>query len=207
MLIACISVGFAQVDLGDDVLSFEGEFVILDVTTQNATSYEWTLNGQVLINQTAATLAATQSGLYGATALINGTPSSVTVQVTFNPVPVIGTITDFVISSTNGQDFGVFDLSTKIPEITNGDANLTVTFYESFQDALGNSNPIVAVTNYVNITNPQLIFVRVEDVSTGCSSIDNFTIEVQDVTVLDCSATSEITTYCYMNNDPTQFVP
>ncbi|WP_430411663.1 T9SS type A sorting domain-containing protein [Kordia sp.] len=200
------TIGFSQVDLGDDITTCDGQEILLDATTQNATSYQWTVNGQILVNETNATLVVLQSGVYEATAIIIGVPSSDTVTVSFNPSPVVGNITNLLAQGASGGDIGVFNLTTKIPEITNGNTNLDVTFYESLSDAEADTNPIVNPTNYQNTVNPQILFVRVQDISTGCFSIGSFALEVSTHTVVSCNTNPGITTYCYGNNDSTQFV-
>jgi len=41
--------------------------------------------------------------------------------------------------------------------------NVNISFHETFDDALDGINPILETTNYTNIANPQLIYVRFED--------------------------------------------
>ncbi|AXG68283.1 hypothetical protein KORDIASMS9_00476 [Kordia sp. SMS9] len=205
LYIAFTTIGFAQVDLGDDVTTCEGETVVLDATTQNATSYQWSLDGQVLVNEVSAVLFVTQGGVYEVTAIISGMPATDSVLVTFNPTPAIGNITDLLIEAMNGVDFGTFDLTTKIPEITNGNANLSVTFYETLADAQTDINNISSPNSYVNIINPQEIFVRVQDLTTSCSSIASFTLVINNFTLITCNASPQINTFCYGNFDQTAF--
>ncbi|MDG1328741.1 MAG: hypothetical protein P8P27_00750, partial [Flavobacteriaceae bacterium] len=62
--------------------------------------------------------------------------------------------------------FTEFDLESQITTITNDDFNLIVTFHISQDDADTATNPLVSP--YTNITDPETIFVRVEDATTGC---------------------------------------
>ncbi|WP_298516935.1 T9SS type A sorting domain-containing protein [uncultured Kordia sp.] len=206
LCIAFTTLGFSQVNLGDDITTCEGETVILDATTQDATSYQWSVNGQVIPNETTATYSASQAGVYEVTAMINGSPSSDTITISFNPAPIIGNISNFFIQGTNGNTTATFDLTSKIQEITNGDTDLTVTFYESAADAQANTNPIANPTSYQNLVNLQNIFVRVENINTGCSSVSGFVLEVINESTIYCSTDPGITTFCYGNDDSTQFI-
>ena len=62
--------------------------------------------------------------------------------------------------------FTEFDLESQITVITNDDFNLIVTFHISQDDADTPINPLVSP--YTNVTDPETIFVRVEDNTTGC---------------------------------------
>lgn len=204
LFIACTTIGFAQVNLGDDITDCDGETIVLDATTQDATSYQWALDGQVLGGEVSATLSVSQNGVYEVTAIINGVPSSDTISVSFSLGPTIGNISNFFIQGTNG--IATFDLTSKIPEITNGDPNLGVTFYESSADAQANTNPITNADSYQNIVNLQNIFVRVLDLTTDCSSIGGFVLEVINLSIINCTTDPGITTFCYGNSDSTKFI-
>src|SRR5690606_1697646 len=55
-------------------------------------------------------------------------------------------------------------------------ADYTVNFYLSSADASNNINPIIAPNSYANTSNPQDIYVRVDNVITGCSVVTSFEI-------------------------------
>ena len=206
LCIAFTTIGFSQVNLGDDITTCAGETIVLDATAQDATSYQWTFNGQVIVNEFNATLSVSQNGVYEVTVMINGNPSSDSITVSFNPTPVIGNISNFFIQGTNGSNIATFDLTSKIPEITNGNTDLVVTFYESSEDAQANVSPIINPTSNQNIVNLQNIFVRVQDLTTGCSSIGGFVLEVISHSIIYCTTDPGITTFCYGNGDSTQFI-
>ncbi len=62
--------------------------------------------------------------------------------------------------------------------ITGSQSNVNVKYYESVQDAIDNSNEIIDYTNYLNLTNPQELYVRVSNNSTGCFATKMFEIKV-----------------------------
>jgi gliding motility-associated-like protein len=64
--------------------------------------------------------------------------------------------------------FTVFDLTTKNDEITGGDPNLDVRYYETLADAENDTNVIDPDTFYTNTSNPQTLYIRVIDGNTEC---------------------------------------
>ena len=62
-----------------------------------------------------------------------------------------------------------FDLESITDEITGGDSNISITYYETQAQAdLG--DPLDALTSpYTNISNPQTIFIRAEESNNLCS--------------------------------------
>ncbi len=66
-----------------------------------------------------------------------------------------------------------FDLTVSTAQI---DPANTITYHLSQDDAENNINPISDPENYINISNPQTIFIRVDN--GDCFVVDSFTIEV-----------------------------
>lgn len=81
----------------------------------------------------------------------------------------------FSICDTGGGGIEVFNLDLIIPEVIGNQTNVTVSFHETFIDANNNLNPLP--TNYTNLTNPQVIYARVED-SGGLFDTSEVTLEV-----------------------------
>jgi len=71
------------------------------------------------------------------------------------------------------DELEIFDLTSRIAEITAGDLSVSVSFFESFADLQANTNAIADPTAYQNIIggvvqNPQTIWIRAEDINTSC---------------------------------------
>ena len=82
-----------------------------------------------------------------------------------------------------------FNLNEANNAITNGVANLVTSFYLNNADAVANTNALSS--NYTNISNPQVITVRVTNSLTGCYTITQLTLNVtvnptQVVTLDEC---------------------
>ncbi|UOB19156.1 T9SS type B sorting domain-containing protein [Abyssalbus ytuae] len=104
------------------------------------------------------------------------------------------TVTYFDVSSNpvdavsqcdlNGDGQETFDLTAAVPQIINGDspANYNITFHASLAAAQAGSAPFANPGAFVNTSIPtQQIFVRVENIATGCVATHVFSIEVYTV--------------------------
>ncbi|WP_405251446.1 T9SS type B sorting domain-containing protein [Dokdonia sp. Asnod3-C12] len=69
----------------------------------------------------------------------------------------------------------IFDLATLIPSINNQN-NIAVTFHESLDNVSTGTEPLDL--NYMNVTNPQTLYYRVENNISGCFNIGSFDITV-----------------------------
>ena len=75
-----------------------------------------------------------------------------------------------------GDELEPFDLESKTDEITGGDLTISVTYYETQADADAGTNALVSP--YTNIENPQTIFIRAEDLNTGCVVSQGITLSL-----------------------------
>ena len=93
-------------------------------------------------------------------------------------LPII--IEDIVVCDDDYDGITVFDLTQRDEDIF-GEQSTTdfgLTYHETLIDAETGENPIVNTTSYENLTNPQTIFVRLEDLNNGCVSIGEFNLIV-----------------------------
>lgn len=80
---------------------------------------------------------------------------------------------DDLISCNEGLTKGTFDFS-HYEDLVKTDPNQTVQFYETFGDAINQTNPIYTTTNYVANTTPKEIFIRIENAN--CFSFNSFSL-------------------------------
>ena len=74
----------------------------------------------------------------------------------------------------------MFDLTQRDDDIL-GDqttVDFELTYHETLEDAETGDNPIINTSSYVNLSNPQTIYVRLEDLNNGCVSIGEFNLIV-----------------------------
>jgi len=103
------------------------------------------------------------------------------ITLTVNPVPEVIAVTDFIVCEDNTDGFFDFDLESKTAEVLNGQdpATFAVTYHETQADA--DSNTAALVSPYTNLSNPQLVYVRITNTITGCyKSVVSFNLEVQE---------------------------
>jgi len=173
----------ASVDLGPDITTC-AEDIILNADTQNPlATYEWFLDGQLLTGESSETLTAVTTGTYSVVINIpiSNTNCVITdeIEVTLNSEQSAGIISDYEICDDPSND-GVetFDLSIKDSDVIGSvpASNYIISYHYSLNDAQNNSNPI---TNPIqNSTNPQTIYVNIEDVDNGCLAFANFNLVV-----------------------------
>ncbi|MFK5982566.1 MAG: T9SS type A sorting domain-containing protein [Flavobacteriaceae bacterium] len=107
--------------------------------------------------------------------------STTTLELIVQPTPEINTVDDIILIDEDGNGIEIFDLTVRESQILNGQA-ATITYHETEADAETNINAIVNPTSYVNISNPQTIYYRLENVD-FCYSVGNFTLILVDALI------------------------
>ncbi len=85
------------------------------------------------------------------------------------------TITD-TMYQCDSSGFAEFDLTQNDATIINGQQDMEVSYYFSENDAINANTPLLSP--YTNVSNPQTIWIRLEDMVSGCYGIASFQIEV-----------------------------
>ncbi|SDS75761.1 T9SS type B sorting domain-containing protein [Winogradskyella sediminis] len=104
-----------------------------------------------------------------------------TLELIVLPSPEVPTSIDsYVLCDSDDNGITQFDLTTKDAEILNGQDPLEVelTYHVSELDAANGDNPIVNVGSFTNTVNPQTIYVRLFNPTTGCQDTGMFELEV-----------------------------
>ncbi|MAB48185.1 MAG: hypothetical protein CMC05_06100 [Flavobacteriaceae bacterium] len=108
-----------------------------------------------------------------------GCHSTETLSITVNTLPVFTAIDNYKICEDSSDGFADFIFNTKDTEILNGQSGKEVSYYSNQQDADNRTNAIDKDVAYQNITTPQTIFVRVENLTDeDCYGTSSFIIEV-----------------------------
>jgi gliding motility-associated-like protein len=107
-----------------------------------------------------------------------GCYSTVTLTLRVDPVPSPEPDPDpIAVCDDDNDGFAEFDLEVRTVEITNGEADVTITYHETLEDAQQGENPIVGP--YTNIVpGSQQVYVRAENDITGCFSLTLDTLEL-----------------------------
>ncbi|MDB4299111.1 T9SS type A sorting domain-containing protein [Flavobacteriaceae bacterium] len=104
------------------------------------------------------------------------------------PLPIISNITPLEACddsfAPSGDGIAEFDLTSKNVEILNGQnsASFEINYFETQADAEADINQIIQPASYVNTENPQSIFVRLENIESGCFNVDVF-----ELITIDCT--------------------
>ncbi|MFK7831641.1 MAG: choice-of-anchor L domain-containing protein, partial [Winogradskyella sp.] len=123
--------------------------------------------------------------------------SNISFDITVNPLPQLVAPTPLEVCDDGVPDgLTDIDLSLKITEITGNNPNYTVSYYETIAEAETQTNTLPLL--YTNISNPQIIFVRVEDTTTGCSDTTELELVVQQAPIAN---TPQPLRYCDPDND------
>lgn len=177
---------FKILDLGEDISTCASS-VLLDADIQNPlASYEWFLDGTSIGGQTNPTLNAIQSGTYRVevTVPLNGTNcvEDDEIVVVLSTEETIPPISDYQLcDDSSGDQIEIFDLSTKDAELISNIPFSNYTFSYHFSEAEARSNINNITTPISNPTNPQNIFVRIEDLDTNCFGYTSFNLIVNPV--------------------------
>ncbi|MBT0608225.1 T9SS type A sorting domain-containing protein [Aequorivita echinoideorum] len=100
--------------------------------------------------------------------------------------PTINQPPNLFINEGDGDGFAIFDLTVNEQAILGNlnPADYSVSYYQSQADAQNPTLAIMDPTAYLNITNPQTIYVRVENFTTGCFTITSFEIATDEANPL-----------------------
>ncbi|WP_179376213.1 T9SS type A sorting domain-containing protein [Winogradskyella wichelsiae] len=113
-----------------------------------------------------------------------GSYDTTELSLVVNPTPIVTASTSLELCDDDADEIAVFDLTIKDAEITNGNTDWSVTYYETNADAQAQTNVITNPTAYTNNSvngygaNPQTLFVVVTDINTGCLGFTTLTIRV-----------------------------
>ena len=106
-----------------------------------------------------------------------------------NDSPIImQNITPIFIDEGDGDEMAIFDLTVREDEILSDQdpgSSFTFNYFEDLLDAQTNTNPIANPTAYANTSNPQTIYVTVEDLDTSCYGITAFIIITDGPGIID----------------------
>ncbi|WP_282031475.1 T9SS type B sorting domain-containing protein [Winogradskyella eximia] len=106
---------------------------------------------------------------------LTGCYSTTSISVEVQDTPSINLETQWINACEQDDDgFENFDLTSIIDDVLQGLTGVDVSFHPSYQDAQSNTNLIANPEEYQNtIPGFQMIFIRIEDSTTGCYAISN----------------------------------
>ncbi|MCB4809169.1 T9SS type B sorting domain-containing protein [Tamlana sp. 62-3] len=177
---------FKILDLGEDIETCAASTLLNANINNPLASYTWYLDGNLISGAISPTYNATESGTYNVevTVPVNGSDcmEEDEIIITLNSEEPIDPISNYELCDDPSEDgIEVFDLSTKNDELI---ANIPFTNYDfsyhySDLNARNNINPIL--TPISNASNPQLIYVRIDDLDSDCFAYTTFNLVVNSL--------------------------
>ncbi|MDU8886097.1 choice-of-anchor L domain-containing protein [Yeosuana sp. MJ-SS3] len=173
---------FTNLDLGEDITTCAGS-VPLDGDIQNPqASYQWYFNNSLISGQTNPTINASQSGTYRLeiTLPLNNSNCIIDdeVNVTIDSEQSANPISNYELCDNGSDGIEQFDLTNMDAEVMASvpSGSYNFSYHYSDSDARNNVNSINSSIS--NSSNPQSIFVRIEDTNTGCLAYATFDLVV-----------------------------
>ncbi|MFD2727538.1 T9SS type B sorting domain-containing protein [Hyunsoonleella rubra] len=197
---------FKILDLGDDIDTC-AQSITLDGDIQSpSATYAWFRDNVLISGETNPTLDVTQSGTYrveitntlNSTACVEEDEIVVNIQTEITLSP----ISDYMLcDDLSGDEVETFDLSTKNTEVMgifpSTFTNTTFSYHLSDADARNSANPITTPIQNTSLTQP--IFIRIDDMDTGCIAYSTFNLVVNPIPDIMDPSVLEI---CDTDNDP-----
>ena len=105
-------------------------------------------------------------------------------NISVNSAPHLGNINDYIDCTIDTNTPSGFLLVNKDPEIINGQDDMEVLYFLSEEDALDRTNPIDKSNPYFANTNPQTLYVRLENSNeNSCFEVAPMQIEVRQAPI------------------------
>jgi gliding motility-associated-like protein len=154
----------------------------------------------VIDPSTGTVTGGTPGATYTVTYTTNGDcPNTGDVTFTVNPLPLVVAPTPLEVCDDNVPDgFTEIDLTLKNTEITGNTPTSVVSYYLTQADADAGDLTTALPIPYTNIANPQTVYVRVENVDTGCYDTTTLELVVEQAPVANVPAPLE---YCDPDSD------
>ncbi|WP_335964663.1 choice-of-anchor L domain-containing protein [Galbibacter sp. PAP.153] len=171
-----------EVSLGPDISTCASSITLNANVNNPDASYTWFLNGNQLQQTTSSIVATEPGGNYRVVATIplgnDVCTTEDSIEVSLSAEQNSTPLTSYELCDNDNDTTESFDLSIKNEEILQSVGNsgdYTITYYVSEDDAQNNTN---AQTTITNTSNPQTVYVRIEENTNGCLAYNQFDLIV-----------------------------
>lgn len=168
-------------DLGPDQTICQGESIVITSSLGPQFSYEWTLDGTVLVGETGASLVVTQPGTYGLTASLPTSTCVITDEIIFTDLATV-TLPNLSVCNTGAATY-TYDLTQNgIAELGLDPSEYGIQYYASSADAIANG-PVIPAGQLNSYTSAggQTIYIKVIHLTNGnviCNNLFSFDLIV-----------------------------
>ncbi|MCK7592045.1 hypothetical protein M0G43_15785, partial [Subsaxibacter sp. CAU 1640] len=108
--------------------------------------------------------------------------TTTTLDLLVDPLPVANPPSQLEVCDDDADGIAQFDLSQRTGQVLGGQTGMTVTYHATLSAAEAGTG--VLPNPYTNTTNPQTVYVRVEDDATGCWSTTTLDLLVNPLPVV-----------------------
>lgn len=162
--------GINTFNLNDISHSIMGQESLSNLTIQYFPTQQDAINSTNLISNTFTNTIPNQQSIFIKVTNPTNCYKIKEISLIVNPLPIINTTTlTQCDSGFNPDGITLFNLNEANQALTNNDANLSVSYFY-------NGNQITS--NYMNVSNPQVINALITNITTGCSSTSTITLKV-----------------------------
>ncbi|WMI68774.1 fibronectin type III domain-containing protein [Mangrovimonas sp. YM274] len=175
-----------EVELGEDQSFCGFPSYELNAESPFADNYEWYADGFIIEGENSANLTVTETATYTVIAYDENCDTQAQDEVTiiFGLEPIANAVEDIVTcDDASADEIEDFDLEMQTSGILAGQdpALFNVTYHTSLEDAQAGTNALTSP--YTNVTNPQTIYVRIEDANaTFCFATTTFDLVISGPT-------------------------
>ncbi|WP_452219183.1 choice-of-anchor L domain-containing protein [Lacinutrix undariae] len=179
----------ASVELGNDITTCAETYSLNGDINNPDAIYTWYLNDNEILNANQPTYNVTETGTYTVVIEMPLSNDTCTIEdsitINLSTTQTSSPITDFELCDSDASnEIALFNLALKNTEVINSVAsgNYEIAYYYTEEDAINLENEIT--TTIENTTNPQAIFVRVEDINSGCLAYNSFNLIVNPLPII-----------------------
>ncbi|MGO3181459.1 MAG: gliding motility-associated C-terminal domain-containing protein [Aequorivita sp.] len=174
-LIASVDINFNELplfNLGNDIETCFAEPLVLDASPSNydptEATYEWSMDGEILVEETSSTLLVNEIGTYAATVSAGGCTATDSVVVSFNELEV-----------SVGDDFQTCPKEPHTLTATTNESGATYQWFLNGSILSGETNSTLDIVIDEGSIGTQTYSVEIT--ANGCTGTDSVDVSLYDV--------------------------
>jgi len=171
-----------EFDVNDDYICLDSFPESTLVSIQNPLdtyNYQWYNSNLEPIGLNQDTLEITNIGTYSVTATSTIQDCSTTKEFTITSEQVLFSKPENILLCNQAFETAFFDLESINNQVTTN-TNYEISYFTSINDLHANENEINTPNNYLNTSNPQIIFVKITSLLNDCYNTTNFNLLVEN---------------------------
>ncbi|WPO79018.1 choice-of-anchor L domain-containing protein [Flavobacterium sp. KACC 22761] len=184
----------SQINLGPDQTAANGNpvcfgrTVTLDTKLSSSYSFKWFKDNVEIVGATYPSYDATETGNYKVEVVMSPSTCAVMGQIKLEFAPeILYTNTLLLQCDDNTDGISIFNLNKANNLVNNNVATSTTEgYYLTLTDAQNKTNKIQNQGNYINTTNNQIVYARIEN-QFGCFKVAEVTLQITNTSIANPS--------------------